>query len=72
MPRPFFTPGKEPVPIVQEAGWAQGPVWTVPENLATIGFGSPDPSVAIPTELPGPRNIIRFFTEICRESSKFG
>ena len=23
-----FTPGKDPVPIVQEAGWAPGPVWT--------------------------------------------
>ena len=23
-PRPHFTPGKEPVPILQEAGWAQG------------------------------------------------
>jgi len=22
------TPGKDPVPIVQEAGWAPGPVWT--------------------------------------------
>jgi len=22
------TPGKEPVPIVQKAGWAPGPVWT--------------------------------------------
>jgi len=22
------TPGKEPVPILQEAGWAPGPVWT--------------------------------------------
>jgi len=27
-PRPQFTPGKEPVPILQEAGWAPGPVWT--------------------------------------------
>ena len=28
-PRPHFTPGKDdPVPIVQEAGWASGPVWT--------------------------------------------
>jgi len=27
-PRPHFTPGKEPVPILQEAGWATGPVWT--------------------------------------------
>jgi len=28
MPRPHFTPRKDPVPIVQEAGWATGPVWT--------------------------------------------
>ena len=26
MPRPLFTPGKDPVPIVQEAGWTPGPV----------------------------------------------
>ena len=26
--RPHFTPGKEPVPILQETGWAPGPVWT--------------------------------------------
>jgi len=26
-PRPHFTPGKDPVPIVQEAGWATGTVW---------------------------------------------
>ena len=26
-PRPQFTPGKGPVPILQEAGWAPGPVW---------------------------------------------
>jgi len=26
-PRPHFTPGKDPVPILQETGWAQGPVW---------------------------------------------
>ena len=36
--RPHFTPGKEPVPIVQEAGWAPGPVWTggksIPERSA--------------------------------------
>ena len=25
--RPHFTPGKDPVPILQEAGWAPGPVW---------------------------------------------
>ena len=42
MPRPLFTPGKDPVPIVQEAGWTPGPVWTDAENLASIGFRSPD------------------------------
>jgi len=26
--RPHFTPGKDPVPILQEAGWAPEPVWT--------------------------------------------
>jgi len=25
--------GKDPVPIVQKAGWAPGPVWKGPENL---------------------------------------
>jgi len=29
MPRTgHFTPGKDPVPIAQEAGWASDPVWT--------------------------------------------
>ena len=37
-----FTPGKDPVPIVQEAGWAPGPVWTGAENLAPTGIRSPD------------------------------
>ena len=41
-PRPLFTPGKDPVPIVQEAGWAPGPVWTGVENLAPTGIQSPD------------------------------
>jgi len=26
-------PGKDPVPTLQEAGWAPGPVWTGAENL---------------------------------------
>jgi hypothetical protein len=32
-PWPFFTPGKDPVPIVQEAAWVPGPVWTGAENI---------------------------------------
>jgi len=35
-------PGGDPVPIVQEAGWAPGPVWTGAENLAPTGIRSPD------------------------------
>jgi hypothetical protein len=42
-PRPGrFTPGKNPVPIVQEAGWAPGPVWTGAKNRTPIGIRSPD------------------------------
>jgi len=41
-PRLLFTSGKDPVPIVQEAGWAPGPVWTGAENLAPTGIRSPD------------------------------
>ena len=41
-PRPLFTPGKVPVPIVQEAGWTPGPVWTGAENLSSTGIRSPD------------------------------
>ena len=37
-----FTPGKDPVPIVKEAGWAPRPVWIVAENLTPTGIRSPD------------------------------
>jgi len=40
--RPIFTPGKDLVPIVQEAGWAPGSVWTGAENLTPTGIRSPD------------------------------
>jgi hypothetical protein len=33
-----FTPGKDPVPTVQEARWAPEPVWIGAENLAPPGF----------------------------------
>ena len=38
-------PGKDMVPIVQEAGWASGPVWKGAENLTPPGF---DPRTAQP------------------------
>ena len=55
-PRPQSTPGKHPVPILQEAGWAPGLVWTGGKSRPhrfrsrTVQPGS---SVAIPTVLPG-------------------
>ena len=33
-------PGKDPVPILQEAGWAPEPVWTDAENLVPTGIRS--------------------------------
>ena len=41
-PRPLFIPGKDPVSIAQEAGWAPGSVWTGTENFAPRGIRSPD------------------------------
>ena len=40
-PQPLSTPGKDPVPIVQEAGWAAVPVWTGGKSRPT-GIRSPD------------------------------
>jgi len=37
-----FSPGKDPVPSVQEAGRTSGPVWTGAENLASTGIWSTD------------------------------
>ena len=61
-------PGKDPVPIVQEAGWAPGPVWTGGKSRPT-GIRSPNrparSSVAIPTELPGPQ-FVRALTKLIK------
>ena len=60
MPRPHFTPGKDLVPIVQEAGWAPGPVWMGGKSRPHPDSISDRParsSVAIPTELPSPHLV---------------
>ena len=36
--RGSFTPGKDPVPILWEAGWAPGAVRTGAENLVSTGI----------------------------------
>ena len=73
-PRPHFIPGKDPVPILQEAGWAPVPVWTG-GNSRPPRDSIPDrparSSVAILTELPGPLMkiiimIIIITTKFCR------
>jgi hypothetical protein len=56
-PRPHFTPGKDPVPILQEDGWATGPIWTGGKfrlHRDSIMDRPSISSVTIPTELPGP------------------
>jgi hypothetical protein len=35
---PLYPREKNPVPTVQETGWAPGPVYTSAENLAPQGF----------------------------------
>jgi hypothetical protein len=58
-----FTPGKDPVPIVQEAGWAPGPVWIRAENLTPSGFDlrtfEPVASRYTDYAIPGPTNVHR-------------
>jgi hypothetical protein len=41
-PATLYPRRKDPVPIVQKAGWAPGPVWTGAENLAPTGIRSSD------------------------------
>ena len=62
-------PGKDPVPILQEAGWAPGQVWTggksrlhresIPDRPALSSF-------AIPAELPGPHLKNIFYLKLPR------
>ena len=44
MPWPLFNPGKDPVPILQDAGWAPGPAWIGIESLAAHQDSIPGPS----------------------------
>ena len=67
-PRPGrFTPGKDRVPIVQEAGWVPGPVWTGAENLAPTGIRSLDLPAHSESlyRLRYPALYIQFITTVC-------
>jgi len=66
-PRTHFTPGKDPVPILQEAGWVPGPVWTGAENLVPTGIRSRtvQPVVSPYTEwATGPTYRMRYILQI--------
>jgi len=58
-PRPPYPRERDPVPILQEAGWAAGPIWTGAENFAHTGIRSPDrPAISeslYRLSYPGPR-----------------
>ena len=41
-PTALYPRNKDPVPVVQEAEWVPGPVWTGAENLVPTGIRSPD------------------------------
>ena len=59
--------GKDPVPILQEAGWAPGPVWTGGKSRLhrdSIPDRPARSSVAIPTEVPGPQILPEYFNLI--------
>ena len=60
-PRPHVTSGKDQVPILQEAGWAPGPVWTGGKSRPHRDSIPDRPAfspVTITNELPGPQQDI--------------
>ena len=62
-PRPHFTLEKDPVPILQVAGWATGLVWTGGKSRPhrdSIPDRPARSSVAIATELPGQLIILYY------------
>ena len=62
-PRLHFTPGKDPLPILQEAGWVPESVWTGGKSRPhrdSIPDRPARSSVTIPPELPGPLHYIHY------------
>ena len=62
-PQPHLTPGKDPVPILHEAGWAPAQFWRGGKSRLhrdSIPDRPSRSSVAITTELPGPQYLYIF------------
>ena len=59
-----FTPGKDPVPIVQEAGWASEPVWIVspppefdPRTFQSVASRYTDYAILTELHLPAVKTL---------------
>jgi hypothetical protein len=46
-PRPLYPRERDPVPILQEAGWASASVWMDAENLAPTRLRDPNRSESL-------------------------
>jgi hypothetical protein len=42
LPRLLYAQERDPIPLVQEAGWVSEPVWMGQENVASTGFRTLD------------------------------
>jgi hypothetical protein len=52
-PHPFYFRDRDPLAIIQNAGWTPGPVWAVAENLAPTVIRFPDRPVRIEPLISG-------------------
>jgi len=41
-PWPLYPQGTDPLPILRDAWWAPGPLWTGAQNLASTGIRFPE------------------------------
>jgi len=65
---PYFTPGKDPVPIVQKVERAPAPFWAGAENLAPTGIRFPDRPAHIQSLYRLRYPVHSYFTRITTKS----
>ena len=58
-PRPFYLKEREPVPILQEVGWAPEPLWTDAKNLTQDGL-DPRTVQALASHYPDPLFLLTY------------
>ena len=73
-PQKLYPQERDLVLLLQVAGWAAGPVWTVTENLAHTGILPPDRPARseslYPPRYPGSQNIGEAKEYIFKNASK--